>query len=146
MKSLIIDLVLIDGKRKQFEKGGFTLKKEAEKSTKLSASYVKSLYNLLVVVFNYAKRMEYLKVSPLDKVIPPKLNSDGQIKIYTEEELVKLSTRLKSTSLHLAFQLGINLGLRTGECYTLRWSDFDFNNNTVNIDKKLQYYPQLYNF
>lgn len=109
--------------------------------------YVRSIYNLLLVLFKYAVRMEYLKDNIIENVIPPKQEVDkDEIKVFTKEELKVLYDRLETTNLQPAFNLGINLGIRAGECYALRWSDFDFENNTVKIDKQLQNYNKKWCF
>lgn len=104
---------------------------------RLSSTYVRSMHNLFLVLFNYAIRMEYIKENIMDKVIPPKDNR-SEIQIYTLEELEWISERLKDNNMIMPFMLGMHLGLRTGETYALRWSDIDFQKNTVKIDKQVQ--------
>ena len=119
----------------------------SSKKESLSPEYIKSMYNLLVVIFNYALRMNRIKFNPMDNVKAPKKQTNNNvIKVYTSEELKILSDRLLSTNLHMPFQLGINLGVRAGECYGLRWSDFDFENNTVKIERQLQKYDKIWCF
>ncbi|WP_410506323.1 tyrosine-type recombinase/integrase [Haloimpatiens sp. FM7315] len=118
----------------------------ALKAKTLSNEYVKSIYNFLLVLFKYAERMEYLKTNIIYNVAPPKVVHSDDIRIYTSDELKLINERLSSTNLQPAFQIGINLGLRAGECYALRWSDIDFNKKTVTIDKQLQYYNKKWCF
>lgn len=112
-----------------------------------SEEYVKSIFNLLLVIFGYALKMEYLMKSPLSKVTAPKnpRNVDD-IEIYTKDDLLALNDRLSSTNLQPALQLGIHLGVRAGECYALRWSDFDLEKSIVVIDKQLQYQDKRWSF
>jgi len=118
----------------------------SSKTKKLSNEYVRSLYNFLSLLFKYAERMEYLKDNPMHKVVPPKNKNTKDIKVYTLEELNLLNTRLSTTNLQPAFQTGINTGVRAGECYALRWSDVDFDNNSIVINKQLQYYNKRWCF
>lgn len=111
-----------------------------------SVEYIRSIHNFLHVLFSYAIRMDYITVNPMDNVNPPKQLNANKITVYTLDELQLLNNRLKTTSLQPAFQIGINLGLRAGECFALCWSDFDFEKNTVTIDKQLQYYNKAWCF
>lgn len=117
------------------------------KTTTHSDEYVRGMYNLLLVLFGYAERMEYIKDNIIGNVMPPKQEtSKDEVKVFTKEELKTLFDRIASTNLQPAFILGINLGVRAGECYALRWSDFDLENKTVKIDKQLQNYHKKWSF
>lgn len=110
-----------------------------------SDEYVRSIYNFFLVLFNYAIEKKYLKISPMKNVKPPKsYRAYGEIKAYTREELEKMEQRFKSTNLLTAFILGINLGIRVGECFALRFSDIDWNKETIKIDKQLQYQDKIW--
>lgn len=112
-----------------------------------SDEYVRSLYNFLLVIFNYALRKKYLKINPMGNVTPPQsYRAYGDIKAYTIEELSKMEERFKSTNLLTAFLLGINLGIRVGECFALRFSDIDWNKGTIKVDKQLQYQEKVWSF
>ncbi len=111
-----------------------------EKCTTHSVSYVISIYNFLHVLFGYAKRMNYVQTNPMENVKAPKSTGEADISVYTTEQLKYINERLATTNLQLAYQLGINLGVRVGECFALQWSDFDFNTNSVKITKQLQCY------
>ena len=105
----------------------------------LSDEYVRSIYAFLTVLFKYAITKSYLKKDPTSAVTVPKSpRSLSDIKIYTDTELEMIKDRITSTNLLPAFNIALNLGLRAGECYALRWRDFDFEKNTVKIDKQLQ--------
>lgn len=113
-----------------------------EKAKTHSMEYVRSFYNLLLVLFKYATRMEYLRTDPTEKVMPPKSprTVDYNEKVYTIEELKRIRSRIKSTNLEPAFMLGSMLGVRPGECFGLRWADFDFEKYQVKIERQLQRY------
>ncbi len=116
----------------------------SEKTQTHSTQYVKSIYNLLHVIFSYAIRMSYIKTNPMINVKPPKIIRKEIIPIFTVDELKMFNDRLATTNLQLALQIGINLGVRVGECFALRWSDFDFEKNLVKIDKQLQNYDKVW--
>lgn len=105
-----------------------------------AVEYVKSMHNLLHVIFDYAKRHKYITLNPMDSVVAPKMmNKQNDIYIYTHKQLKAIYDRLNTTNLQTAFMLGIHLGLRSSEVYALRWSDFDFDKRLVTIDKQLQF-------
>lgn len=123
----------------------FLAKCISEKS--LSNDYVKSIYNLLLVIFNYANDKKYIKDNPINSVKPPKeYRQVDTLKIYSLEQVKQIWERIKDTRSAPAFMLAFKLGLRAGEIYALRWTDFDFNNNTVNINKQLQNQNKLWCF
>lgn len=111
-----------------------------------SSEYVRSMHNLLFVVFGYAVRMKKIKTNPMIGVIQPAKPKESDIVTYTDEELNKLITRLSSTNVQLAFVVGLHLGVRAGECYGLRWSDFDFEKCTVKIERQLQEHNSVWCF
>lgn len=111
----------------------------------LSDEYVRSLYNFLLVLFNFAIKRKYLKTSPMINVHQPQSYRDyGDIKTYTKEELQLMDTRFKSTNLYTAFLLGANLGIRVGECFALRFSDINWEKETIRIDKQLQFQNKMW--
>ena len=113
----------------------------AERITKhnLSKDYTKSIYNLLLVLWNYMHGKEYIINNIIKNVKPPKeYRSMDDIKTYTIEEIKLIWERINNTKNATAFMLAFKLGLRCGEIYALRWSDISFENNTVNICKQLQ--------
>ncbi len=113
----------------------------------LSSEYVRSIYNFLLVLFGYAVKRKYIRKNPTDNVIPPtSYRAYGDIKNYTREELNKMEERLSTTNLIPAFKIGINLGLRVGECFALRFSDIDWEKKTVKINKQLHFQDKQWSF
>ena len=113
---------------------------------KYSLDYVKASHNVLNLLFDYAIRMEYIKDNTMDKVSQPykSLRGKSDINIFSEEQLSWLSNRLTNTDLKTPFMIGIHTGARTGEIYGLRWSDIDFENDTITINKQLQWYNRIW--
>lgn len=110
-----------------------------------SDEYVRSIYNFCLVLFNYAVTKKYLKLSPMLNVRPPQsYRAYGDIKIYTKDELAKMEERFKSTNLLTSFILGITLGIRVGECFAIRFSDINWEKETIKIDKQLQYQDKMW--
>ncbi len=118
----------------------------SSKSDTHSIEYIRSMHNMLHVIFDYAIRMKYIKTNPMVGVKPPKKINKNVITVFTMDELKLFNERLATTNLQLALQIGINLGVRIGECFALQWSDFDFEKNTVRISKQLQDYDKAWCF
>ena len=106
----------------------------------LAHSYVICIHSLLQMIFEYSIKMEYIKSNIMDKVTKPKKKkTQPKIQVFSKEELSWMNENFNDTKFMTPFMLGIHLGARASEVYGLRWSDFDFNNNTVTINKQLQY-------
>ena len=61
-----------------------------EKNKSYSEEYTRSIFNLLLVIFKYAIKMDYLAKSPFIKVIVPKNpRIADEVEIYTKTDLIK---------------------------------------------------------
>lgn len=113
----------------------------------LSASYVRSLYNFLLVLFTYArKKKKYIRNDPMEEVVPPKdYRAYGkEIKYYTQDQIEWMDKRFQSTNLYTAYLLGLYLGVRVGECFALRFSDIDWNKRTIKVGAQLQFQNKVW--
>lgn len=61
----------------------------------------------------------------------------AEIKIPEKEEIEKILKYIKGTELEIPILLFSGLGLRRSELCALKWSDIDFKNQTLKIDKAL---------
>ncbi len=111
-----------------------------DKINLVSYEHIVNIHSLLNMIFKYALKMEYIKENIMHKVTKPKKKkSENKIEIYTKEQLTWMLNRFKGTKYMTPYMLGLHLGARSGEVYGLRWSDFDFENNLVCINKQLQF-------
>lgn len=113
----------------------------------LSASYVRSIYNFLLVLFTYAKqKKKYIKNNPMADVVPPRdYRAYGkEIKYYTQTQIEWMDKRFQSTNLYTAYQLGLYLGVRVSECYALRFSDIDWDKETIDVGAQLQFQNKVW--
>ena len=71
----------------------------------------------------------------------PKLKTDEDTEIVTfsEEEISLLDEYFKGTNAETAYLLGKYCGLRISECYDLKWDHVNFENNSISIDRQMQY-------
>ena len=111
-----------------------------QKRLKYSEEYVKGMYKFFNVILRYAHDHKYTKKNAMDLVPPPPdPRHVGDIETYTHEELAKMIERVESTRSKIAFQIGLQAGLRESECFALTWSDIDFQNNVISVNKNLVY-------
>ena len=107
----------------------------------LSKSYVLYNHYLSVVnrIFKYAVLMDVISSNPFDKVIKPKSRqTQRKGNFLTKEELKEFLKLAQNTTLSYFFPL-VHLmaytGLRQGEALALKWSDIDFENKKITVNK-----------
>lgn len=104
----------------------------------LSNATIKKLYNYLSSIFNYAVRMEIIENNPCQKI---KLNfKDDRVKklqFYNAEQVKELFNAMSDERLEvqLAIKLAVYGGLRRSEIYGIKWSDIDYKNKTIHIQR-----------
>ena len=108
---------------------------------KLSKSYILYNHYLSVInrIFKYAVLMDVINSNPFDKVIKPKSRqTQRKGNFLTKEELKEFLKLAQTTTLSYFFPL-VHLmaytGLRQGEALALEWSDIDFENKKITVDK-----------
>lgn len=92
-------------------------------------------------LINYGITMELMKKNPMKKVILPKIERDNKKfdNFYSKDELNTFLNDAKGYNFRyfMFFRLLAYSGMRKGECLALKWSDIDFKNNTIDINKSL---------
>lgn len=105
-----------------------------------SREYVKGIYKLLVVLFGFIIKREYLKINPVQKMTaPPDPRHIKEVEVYNKEELNLIKERLENTNVLIPFLNIINTGLRSSECFGLRWGDIHFEEGYLKVDRQLLY-------
>lgn len=109
----------------------------------LSKKYVAYLSQLSIInrVFKYAVHLDIIQTNPVDRIIRPKRQKPQKEKIaLTKEELNQFLTLAKKDArpvLYTAWHTLAYTGLRRGELLGLEWSDIDFENKTMSVNKTL---------
>lgn len=107
----------------------------------LSKTYVLYNHYLSVInrIFKYAVLMDIISSNPFDKVIKPKSRqTQRKGNFLTKEELKEFLKLAQTATLSYFFPL-VHLmsytGLRQGEALALKWSDIDFENKKITVNK-----------
>lgn len=100
--------------------------------------YINKLVQLLRVIFNYAIDSELLSKSPVLKKF--RLTEEKkEIQVLDEQQIqafldVAKKRNIKTYAIMAAF---LYTGIRRGELLALEWSDIDFKNNRIKINKQI---------
>lgn len=94
-------------------------------------------------IMDYAVDEDVIKTNPFDKVKTPRqketLKDDNQ-KFYTKNELQTFLNFIKDDIMYYAiFRTLAFTGIRKGELMALRWSDIDFREKTLDVNKTVTY-------
>lgn len=113
-------------------------------SKEFSISTLKKIKIYGSMIFAYAVKMNVIYSNPMKDVLLPKkqedITSSDEDLYYTKDELkqfLELVEDLNDIKLFAMFRVLAYTGMRKGELQALEWSDIDFIDNTININKTL---------
>ena len=115
--------------------------------------YVEAFLKMFYLLFGQAYSRNYIDVDTYNtlcvnkntKIHMPKMkiDEDEDIVSFSIEETDALDKYFKDTNAETAYMLGRYCGLRINECYGLKWSNIDFDNNLIHIEYQMQYHEGL---
>ena len=110
-----------------------------DKKKPYSQTYLKTLHNQLSAIFNHAVRYYELRSNPAAKVGNMGSEEHREMLFWTKEEYKKFAFEMmdKPVSFY-AFDMLYWCGIRAGELLALTPADFDFDKETVTINKSYQ--------
>jgi integrase len=104
----------------------------------LSARTVLHHHRLLHKALRDAVRWQMIRINPCDAVMPPR-PVRKEMSVYDRKELSALLRHLKRTSKYaLPVLIAAYTGMRRGEVLGLRWSDIDFDESCIHVNRMLQ--------
>ncbi|HAN10554.1 MAG TPA: hypothetical protein DCP90_08105 [Clostridiales bacterium] len=118
----------------------FTNKKH--KNGFYAQSVIHKLYNLLQIMIREAEEQELLLKDFSKKIKEPKSNKlkEDPYKALTEQEIEEVLEVVKDSKiLNALVRIHIDTGVRPGESIAIRFSDINFKNKTVDINKAISY-------
>ena len=110
-----------------------------EQNKPYSSTYLKTLHNQLSAIFNYAVRFYDLRSNPAAKAGNMGSEEQKEMLFWTKEEYKKFAFEMmdKPVSFY-AFEMLYWCGIREGELLALTAADFNFDKETVTINKSYQ--------
>ena len=104
-----------------------------------SPVYLKSIQNQISAIFNHAVRYYNLKENPCKKAGSMGKKKNREMAFWTKDEYLQFIDAMMDKPLSFyAFEMLYWCGIREGELLALTPADFDFQNNTVRINKSYQ--------
>lgn len=129
------DMLLIDIKARHIK----AWKSDLLNEKNLSKSRFNKYYRTLNFIIKYVYINELIDKNPMDlvdkksKIFKNKTNQIA-MKYYSKQEIQKILDRARGWFKIFITTL-LYTGMRTGECIALKWSDIDFTNNTITIQR-----------
>lgn len=110
-----------------------------KKGNPYSPVYNKTLHNQLSAIFNHAVKFYNLRENPAAKVGNMGKAKNKEKEFWTKEEYLTFIDAMMDKPLSFySFETLYWTGIRVGELLALTPKDFDFNKNTVSINKSYQ--------
>ena len=110
-----------------------------ENGKPLSPVYLKTINNQLSAIFNHAVKYYNLRENPCKKAGSMGKKKNREMLFWTKEEYLKFAEVMMDKPLsYYAFEMLYWCGIREGELLALTPADFDFEKNTVSINKSYQ--------
>lgn len=124
----------------------------------VGVSTAKNIKKVLNKTFAYALKNGYIKENPMHYVKlnkQPNENENKEVAVITKEQLDQIIEKIIEVDKHapdfdytqfnyysyaVAIFIGWYTGLRVSETFALKKEDFDFENNLITIDRRLEYH------
>lgn len=105
---------------------------------KLDTSNVKRINKTLKTCLKEAVKQGYLQKNWCDDVNLPKVKKEDNIKALSKDDQFRLLEALKGVDLELLITFALGTGLRLGEVLGLKWSDIDFKEHTLSVQRSVR--------
>lgn len=106
-------------------------------SLSLSSSSVHAVHRVLKNGLAQAVRQDLLQKNPALNIDLPKLDKQ-RVRAFSVEQQKKIKAAASADEKYLPIILALELGLRIGEISALQWTDIDFSEKTIHIQRTLQ--------
>lgn len=107
----------------------------------ISARTVLLIHAVLHRSLNHALRLGIVNRNPVDAVQRPKFKKK-EMKILNESQTRAFLSAVKGDRCEALYWLAVSTGMRQGELLGLKWSDVDWRNKRVYIQRQLQRLPE----
>lgn len=133
----------IEGLIKTKQNSVYYLKGEPHKYTD---EFLVSIYKFFLLIIGFIEKKNLLPEEVLNRFaklefpkneIQKSKKETEQIRALTDEQIVQIDELLKNTPMYLPFLISLYSGARPAEAFAIRFSDFDFKNKKLNINKQI---------
>ena len=112
---------------------------QGENGEVYSPTYLKTIHSQLSAIFNHAVRFYHLPSNPAQKAGTMGCEEHKEMLFWTKEEYLKFAdAMMDKPRSYYAFEMLYWCGVRMGELLALTPADFDFERQTVTINKSYQ--------
>lgn len=110
----------------------------------LSGQTILHYHRLISVILQTAVEWQYIPANAAERVKPPKAEANDALYL-DDKQAIHLLELLEAQPIYYRTAVTVLLftGMRRGELMGLVWSDIDFDNNTITIQRSLQYLPDM---
>lgn len=110
----------------------------------LSGQTILHYHRLISVILQTAVEWQYIPANAAERVKPPKAEVNEAVYL-DDKQAIRLLELLEDQPIYYRTAVTVLLftGMRRGELMGLVWSDIDFDNNTIAIQRSLQYLPDI---
>lgn len=127
-----------------------TILEYAKENNNISSSTLQAIYQLLHTFMQYCYKKRLILANPCDFVERPKRDKQQQNTLTAQEtntllQHIKIKAQqenmyqLGNIITYVALMLTIETGVRRGELTALTWSDIDFTDSEIHINKNITY-------
>lgn len=112
---------------------------QGENGEVYSSTYLRTIHSQLSAIFNHAVRFYHLPSNPAQKAGTMGCEEHKEMLFWTKEEYLKFAdVMMDKPRSYYAFEMLYWCGVRMGELLALTPADFDFERQTVTINKSYQ--------
>lgn len=108
---------------------------------KVTPSTIEQINTKLKTCLGDAERQGYIQKNWCKLVTLPKKTNTKEVKVLTKEEQERFLKAINGHELELLYTLTLGTGLRIGEILGLKWSDINFDNSELQVNRSLQRTP-----
>ena len=107
---------------------------------------VRKLRVILREMFEAAKDNDLIPSNPICKSVTYKKDQPSERRVLTESEQIRFLETAKSFPYYHMFAFALETGMRVGELQGLKWSDIDFFEGFIHVNRSLEYRSDLKSF
>ncbi|EDS76439.1 phage integrase [Clostridium botulinum C str. Eklund] len=104
----------------------------------ISSSVINTINGFLYTCLESALKQNYIYQNYCKLVTLPKIVKDDKFTVFTLQDQNIFLNNIQGHKYEMAFILALGTGLRLGELLGLKWSDIDFDNNTLSVSRAIK--------